>query len=90
MNKPKRYVYVITGLQEDPDCGCYVACNDERGCFSTLEKAQAELEDIFQEVKEEAEENGFTFTYNKNENEFICDYDDYIHIEYTIHKMIVN
>jgi hypothetical protein len=90
MDKPKRYVYVITGLQEDPDCGCWIACNDERGCFSTLEKAQAELENIFQEGKEEAEANDFTFNYHKYENQFTGNYDEFIYIEYTIHRMIVN
>lgn len=90
MNKPKRYVYVITGLQEDPDCGSWVACNDDTGCFSTLEKAQVELENIFQEVKEEAEANDFTFTYIKNENQFKGNCDDYIYVEYKIHRMVIN
>lgn len=90
MFKRKKEVYVIVGLQEDPNCGNWVLCNNDHGCHSSYKKARAELLEMLLEVQLEAKDNGYTFEYELYDNKFTGYLDDNIYIEYEIHKMIVN
>ena len=51
MFKRKKEVYVIVGLQEDPNCGNWVLCNNDHGCHSSYKKARAELLEMLLEVQ---------------------------------------
>lgn len=92
MPKPVRFVYLITALRDDPDCGPS-RCISDMGCvFSSRAKAQANLRAILQEIEEEAihEDYTYNFRWDDADNRLEVEFGTGCVEEYAIHKVKLN
>ena len=92
MPRPDRFVYLITALRDDPDCGPS-RCISDMGCvFSSRVKAQANLRAILQEIEEEATREDYTynFRWGDAENSLEVEFGTGCVEEYAIHKVKLN
>ena len=93
MPRQDRFVYLITALRDDPDCGPSRCINDMGCVFSSKAKAQANLRAILQEIEAEALSEGYTYNFRWGDfsgNTLEVEFGTGCVEEYAIHKVKLN
>lgn len=90
MDKPKRYVWVVAGVIEGAEGEAHLCVSEPCGAHSSQVKAQAELSAILDEIRQEANENGYEFTYEMDNSTLEVSFESGQVETYKIFKMLVN
>ena len=92
MPKPNRFVYLITALRDDPDCGPSRCINDMGCVFYSRAKAQDNLRAILREIEEEAirEDYTYNFRWGNDGNSLEVEFGTGCVENYDIHKVKLN
>ena len=85
-----KYVYVVVGVSEPEMEQSYLIVSEMHAGHSNLEKAQRELGAILDEIRQEANENEYEFTYEMNNDSLSVDFNNGTQEYYKIYKILVN
>lgn len=88
--KPKKYVYVVVGICHDYDGEAYLVLSDYHGCHSSLAKARSELSTILDEIRDEANDNGYSIDYDIHDDTLTINFETGTVEVYEIRKMCIN
>lgn len=85
-----KYVYVVVGVSEPEMEQSYLMVSEMHAGHSSLEKAQRELGTILDEIRQEANENEYEFTYEMDNDSLSVDFNNGTQEYYKIYKILVN
>lgn len=85
-----KYVYVVVGVSEPEMEQSYLIVSEMHAGHSSLEKAQRELCAILDEIRQEANENEYEFTYEMDNDSLSVDFNNGAQEYYKIYKILVN
>ena len=85
-----KYVYVVVGVSEPEMEQSYLIVSEMHAGHSSLEKAQRELGAILDEIRHEANENEYEFTYETDNDSLSVDFNNGTQEYYKIYKILVN
>ncbi len=92
MEKSKRYVWVVAGLNDNSANfeGVTLMVSEPCGAHTSHLKAKAELEAILEEIRQEANDGEYEFNYEMDDWHLSVDFESGSHEYYRIYKMLVN
>ena len=79
----ERYWYVVAGMVHGQD-DVFTSISKQHGLQPTLEKAQAELRAILEDVQQDAEDNDYTFCYTMEDDRLTLELND---VDYEVWKI---
>ena len=88
-----RYIYVVVGLNDNNANfeGCFLVVSEKHAGHSTKEKAQKELQAIYEEAVNELANEGEVLTnWEMDEDSLSMDFPSGSHEYYRIYKILVN
>lgn len=92
MERRKRYVYVVAGLEDASQNfdGVCLIVSEKYGAQSTFKKAQQELKEILNEACTQAAKEDATVKYEMTEDTLDMEFESGVTEYYKIFKMVVN
>lgn len=88
--KRDRYFYLVVGIEEDDQGRSTLILNDVYALQTSKEKAIAELNNILDEIRQDANELGYEFNYVMGDENLTVDYEGGSQEFYTIRKIKLN
>lgn len=88
--KVNRYFYLVVGIEEDDQGGATLILSDSHALQTSKEKAIAELGNILDEIRRDANEMGYEFHYVMGDENLTVDYESGSQEFYTIRKVKLN
>lgn len=88
--KVDRYFYLVVGIEEDEQGGATLILSDAHALHTSKEKAIAELGNILDEIRQDANEMGYEFHYVMGDENLTVDYESGSQEFYTIRKVKLN
>ena len=88
--KVDRYFYLVVGIEEDDQAGSTLRLSDAHALHTSKEKAIAELGQILEEIRNDANEMEYEFTYVMGDENLTVDYESGTQEFYTIRKVKLN
>ena len=85
-----RYFYLVVGIEEDGQGGATLILSDAHALHSSKEKAVAELGTILEEIRNDANEMEYEFTYVMGDENLTVDYESGSQEFYIIRKVKLN
>lgn len=85
-----RYYYLVVGIEEDDQGRATLILSDAHALHSTKAKAIAELGEILNEIRNDANEMGYEFQYVMGDEHLTVDYESGSQEFYTIRKVKLN
>lgn len=85
-----RYYYLVVGVEEDDQGGATLILSDAHALHSTKAKAIAELGEILNEIRNDANEMRYEFHYVMGDENLTVDYESGSQEFYTIRKVKLN
>ena len=83
MGMRERYWYVVAGMVHGQD-DVFTSISKQHGLQPTLEKAQAELRAILEDVQQDADINDYTFHYTLEDDRLTLELND---VDYEVWKI---
>ena len=88
--KADRYFYLVVGIEEDDRGEGTLVLSDSHALQTSKEKAIAELSNILDETRQDANKLGYEFNYFMGDGDLIVYYEDGSQVFYTIRKIKLN
>lgn len=88
--KADRYFYLVVGIEEDDRGGGTLVLSDSHALQTSKEKAIAELSNILDEIRQDADKLGYKFNYVMGDENLTVDYESGSQEFYTIRKIKLN
>lgn len=88
----KRYVWVVVGIEDNHANfeGAFLVVSEPHAAHTSQEKAQRELGAILAEIRQEALDNEYEITYERDNDSLSVDFPSGSHEYYRIYKLLVN
>lgn len=88
--KVDRHFYLVVGIEEDDQGRSTLILSDAHALHTSKEKAIAELGQILEEIRNDANEMEYEFTYVMGDENLTVDYESGTQEFYTIRKVKLN
>ena len=92
MENRKRYIWVVVGVEDNHANfeGSFLIVSEPRAAHTSHEKAQKELDAILAEISQEAIEQEYKITCDRDEESLTVNFPSGSHEYYRIYKLLVN